>query len=116
MDPKGEGRKSRHSLAVQARSALTPNAALKDLLWLSDVTDLPERLHKQGACPLLLDLNDSRIIFEMLHGHSVAQLQHAPATVLPAKPKARASCQKADMLELATLVSVTHMYLLGIYS
>ena len=48
----------------------------------------------------------------MLHGQSVAQLQHARATVLPAKPKARASCHKADMLDIVTLVSVTSMYVL----
>ena len=94
FDSRREDQKTRHSLAAQAKSSPTPNAALKGFLWLSDVAEIPELLRKQGACPLLLDLNDSRMIFEMLHGHSVAQLQHAPATVLPSKPKARASFAK----------------------
>ena len=94
LNSKREGYTIARSHAVQAKSARTPNAALRDFLWLCDVADLPQLLQKQGACPLLLDLNDSRMIFEMLHGHSVAQLQHAPATVLPAKPKAIASFKR----------------------
>ena len=41
--------------------------------------------------PLLLDLNDANQTFEVLRGHTVAELQHAPATVIPAKLKVRCS-------------------------
>jgi len=55
---------------------------------MSEVTDVPQMLLEQGHLPLLLDLNDANLTFEMLHGHSTSELQQAPATIIPAKLKA----------------------------
>ena len=72
---------------MQAQSIPAANEALQDLLWNSDVTDLSHMLLEPRTLPLLLDLNDANQTFEVLHGHSIAELQHAPATVIPVKPK-----------------------------
>ena len=76
---------------VQAKSTRAPNQALQDLLWMSEVADVPQMLLEQGHLPLLLDLNDANLTFEMLHGHSTFELQQAPATIIPAKSKASRS-------------------------
>ncbi len=76
---------------MQAKSAPAANEALQDLLWSADVAELSHMLLEPGTLPLLLDLNDASQTFEMLHGHSIAELQHAPATVVPAKPKVSSS-------------------------
>ena len=76
---------------VQAKSTPAPNQALQDPLWMSDVADAPQMLLEQGHLPLLLDLNDANLTFEMLHGHFTSELQQAPATIIPAKSKASTS-------------------------
>lgn len=76
---------------MQAKSAPATNRALRDLLWVPDFTDLPHMLLEPGNVHLLLDLNDANQTFEVLHGHTVSELRHAPATVIPAKPKVRCS-------------------------
>lgn len=65
---------------------------------MSDLADLPRVLLGQGHTPLLLDLNDPNLTFEMLHGHSVAELQQAPATVIPAKAKVLPMCLTIDIV------------------
>ena len=74
---------------VQAKSAPVANEALQHLLWMPDVTDLPSMLLEPGSLPLLLDLNDANQTFEVLHGHTTSELRHAPATIVPTKPKVR---------------------------
>ena len=74
---------------VQAKSAPAANEALQDLLWMPDVADFSRMLLEPGSLHLLLDLNDANQTFEMLHGHTINELRHAPATIVPAKPKVR---------------------------
>ena len=74
---------------MQAKSAPTANKALQDLLWVPGIRDLAKMLLDTGNLPLLLDMNDANQTFEVLHGQSISMLQHAPASVIPAKPKVR---------------------------
>ena len=60
------------------------------------MTDLSHMLLEPGSLPLLLDLNDANQTFEVLHGHSIAELQYASATVIPAKPKVSRSSSLAN--------------------
>jgi hypothetical protein len=79
------------ALAVQwAWQAKLPNQALQEEHWLQeddawDAAAAPD----QAPPPLLLDLNDAGMTFQMLRGHSAAELAHAPASILPAPPKVR---------------------------
>lgn len=59
-------------------------------------------LPDQAPQPLLLDLNDARMTFQIRRGRDVDDLANAPASILPAPPKVRLSCARVyvELLEL----------------
>lgn len=81
------------ALAVQwAWQARLPNQALQEEHWLREDSAWDASAAPYQAPPLLLDLNDAAMTFQMLRGHNAAELAHAPASILPAPPKVRPCC------------------------
>lgn len=71
---------------VQARQAVVPNLRLQVGTWLGDVAwdaDVA-RVMKQ---PLLLDLNDRNLTFELRRAADASLVANAAATILPPRPK-----------------------------
>ncbi|KAK9820491.1 hypothetical protein WJX72_010852 [[Myrmecia] bisecta] len=90
--PDGEAQVAAAARSVPPRSPLPQvlreyNRWLVGDQWLSEVVwDGRESL--AGYRPrLLLDMNDPRMVFEMMRGHDKAPWDNAPATVRPALPK-----------------------------
>ncbi len=73
-------------VAMQARQATIPNRRLQGGDWLADVAwDADEA--RQIRQPLLLDVNDPNLIFELRRGADLPAYANAAATILPPRPK-----------------------------